>query len=362
MTRRVGRRSRRASARRSRSGELKPAGYVRSAAFAVAMICLFACASTASAQVGMPDPKAMSGVVQPFPDVPAGTVTVRVIRGGFDRNIADQVVEFTVDGKRRTVKTDASGHAEVSGLARGARVLAVTTVDGERLESQEAVVADSGLRVVLVATDPEAAKGAVGPAAPGSVVLGPESRVIAEMQDDRLSIFYILQIVNAAATPVDLGGPLVFDLPREARGASVLEGSSPQATASGPRITVLGPFAPGVTAVEAAFELPYSGGTARIDQTWPAALSQVTVLVQQLGGLSVESAQFSQKQDISDQGQALILGAGPGLAAGQSLTFEISGLPHRPTWPKNLALALAGVLVAAGFWGALTAAPRRSAA
>ena len=41
-------------------------------------------------------------------------------------------------------------------------------------------------------------------------------------------------------------GRIVFDLPREARSATVIEGSSPQATANGPRITITGPFAPGV--------------------------------------------------------------------------------------------------------------------
>ena len=176
---------------------------------------------------------------------------------------------------------------------------------------------------------------AAAAAVKGIVVLGPETRVIAEMQNDQLTIFYLIQIVNSARTPVDIGGPLVFDLPREARGATVMEGSSPQATANGPRITVTGPFAPGVTSVQAAYKLPYSGGTARIEQKMPAAWQQATVIVQQLGGLSLASPQLPSTQDVNDQGQALILGSGPGLAAGQSLTIEISGLPHRAVWPQE---------------------------
>jgi hypothetical protein len=326
-------------------------------------------ATNASAQVAMPDPKAMSGVALPFSEIPVGTITVRVVRGGPDKNIAGQLVEWLVDGKPRSARTDADGRAELSGLARGTRVRAVATVDGERLESEEAVVADSGLRIMLVATDPDAVKRAeedralaAASAVKGIVVLGPESRVIAQMSDDRLHIYYIMQIVNSARTPVDIGGPLVFDLPREARGATVIDGSSPQATANGPRITVTGPFAPGTTSVQAAYELPYSGGTARFEQRWPAALQQLTVLVQQVGGLTIASPQVSAKQDISDEGQPLILGTGPGLAAGQSLSLEISGLPHHQVWPRNLALALAGVIVAAGFWGAFSSAPRRRAA
>ena len=101
---------------------------------------------------------------------------------------------------------------------------------------------------------------------------------------------------------------------------------------------------------------------ARIDQRWPAALQQLTVLVQQVGGLSVTSPQIAAKRDVSDQGQALILATGPGLAAGQSMTLEISGLPHHATWPRTLALSLAGIIAAAGIWGAATANPRRRAA
>ncbi len=325
-------------------------------ALAAALSCV---AIPAFAQVQMPSGKEMSGRVLPVPDVPFGTVTVRVVRGSVDKNISGQVVELLVDGKSRTAKTGADGRASFSGLKKGNKIKAVATVDGERIESQDAEIVESGLRIILVATDPELEKReeedrrlAAGPAVKGTVVLGPESRIIAEMQSDRLSIYYVLQIVNSARTAVDIGGPLIFDLPREARGSTILEESTPKATANGPRITVLGPFPPGVTPVQAAYELPYSGATAHFTQRWPAQLEQLTVMVQQIGGLSIDSPQLSAKRDISDQGQAVILGTGPGLAAGQALSLEISGLPHHPEWPRNLALAMAGVIVAAGLWGA----------
>jgi hypothetical protein len=336
----------------------------------VSVSAIVACAAIlgtpAAAQVQMPNAKEMSGKVLPSPDLPAGTVTVRVARGGVGNYLPGQTVEFTVDGKKRTATTDQNGRVEFSNLRPGAPFKAAVTVDGERLESDDAVVGSTGLRIMLVATDPEAAKReaedaklAAGPAQKGLVVFGPESRVIAEMAKDRLSIYYDLQIVNSARVPVDIGGPLIIDLPREARGSTVLEGSTPQATANGPRITVVGPFAPGVTSVQAAYELPYSGPTASLTQTWPAAMEQTIVMVQQIGGLTVTSPQLTAKQDINDQGQALIIGRGPGLAAGQSLSVEIAGLPHHPSWPRNLALALAGLIMAAGFWGALGPSGRR---
>jgi hypothetical protein len=335
-------------------------------ALVVVAIGVLGFASAARAQV--PDPKAMNGMVLPVPDLPAGTVTVRVIRGNFDKNLAGQTVEFEIDGKRRNVTTNADGRAEVTGLPAGAKRRARATVDGEKLESQEAVVATTGLRIILVATDPEAEKRAAedralatAPPVKGIVVFGPESRIIAEMKNDQLNIYYMMQIVNSARTPVDIGGPLVFNLPREARGATVLDGSTPKATANGPRITVTGPFPPGNTVVEAAYELPYSGPAARFTQVWPAALPQVTVLVPQIGGLKISSPQISSAQEFTNEDQLVILGAGPGLAAGQSLSLEIAGLPHRSPWPRRIALAFAGLIIAAGFIGVYTA-PRRQAA
>jgi hypothetical protein len=164
----------------------------------VIIVVVIACgailATTTAAQVQMPNAKEMSGKVLPVPDLPAGTVTIRVARGGVGNYLPGQTVEFTVDGKKRTAKTDENGRVEFSNLRPGAPFKAVVTVDGERIESDDAVVGSTGLRIMLVATDPEAAKReaenatlAAGPAAKGVVVFGQESRVIAELSKDRLT-------------------------------------------------------------------------------------------------------------------------------------------------------------------------------
>ena len=57
---------------------------------------------------------------------------------------------------------------------------------------------------------------------------------------------------------MDIGGPLVIDLPRGAAGASPLEGSSTQATVGGLAITVTGPFASGITSLQVGFQMPFS--------------------------------------------------------------------------------------------------------
>jgi len=318
------------------------------------------------AQVQMPNPREMSGRPLPATDVPVGTVTVRVIRGGFDKDVPNQPVEFTIDGTSRVVNTDATGRATVSGLRSGTSVTAVATVDGERLESQAFVMGSTGMRVALVATDPEDTARAAedktlasAPAAKGIVVLGPGSRVVVELGEDGLTVFYLVEVLNSARTPVDIGGPLIFELPQGARGTTILPESSPQGSANGPRIIVTGPFAPGATMVEAAYELPYRGPNVTLEQVWPATLQQLSLIVEQHGALDISSPQISGRGMMSSQGKPFISASGPAIQAGQTLTINFSGLPHRSLWPRWVALAVGLSLVSWGLWSAWTAPVRR---
>ena len=92
-----------------------------------------------------------------------------------------------------------------------------------------------GVRVALIAGIAEAAARASArrrkprakePARPGIVIFGGDTRVILEFQDDNLQVFYLLDIVNGARTPIDTGGPLVIELPRAPTGATLMQGSS----------------------------------------------------------------------------------------------------------------------------------------
>ena len=85
----------------------------------------------------MPDPKQMSGIPRPVTDLPAGHVSVRLIRGQLSNNIQGHPVEIVGGTKPMVVNTDENGRAEFSGIAPGTTVKAIANVDGERLESQE---------------------------------------------------------------------------------------------------------------------------------------------------------------------------------------------------------------------------------
>lgn len=324
----------------------------RSAAAAGAVVLLaFALGMTsavpAQAQIAMPNPKEISGVPLPAADVKVGSVTVRLIRGGWDKNIVDQPVEFVIAGKARTVKTDAQGRAEVDGLAAGTVVKASAVVDGEKLVSQDITVGTSGIRVVLVATDPDAVKReaedkklAEGPAVPGTVVLGPNTRIMVEPGDEVVTVFYVLDIVNSARSPVDLGGPFQLDLPQGARGAGMMDGSSPQGKVLGAHLTVVGPFKPGSTEVQVAFELPTGSGTKTIEQAFPVSVPEATVLLQRVSGEDIASPQLVDRRETTNNGTPLVMARVTAIGAGGTLSFDVSGLAHHPRWPRYLALTI----------------------
>jgi hypothetical protein len=314
-----------------------------------------------SAQVAMPDPSLIHGRAIPAADLPTGTVTVRVVREAIGNDIPGQQVSLTVNGQARTATTDGEGRAEFPGLTPGAEVRADATVDGEALMSDAFVVpASGGLRVILVAglktaaarKEQEAAAAAAAPPVKGTVVLGPNSRILMEFRDDVLQVFYVLDIVNNARARVDIGGPLILTLPEGAAGASTLEGSSPNATVAGDVVTVTGPFASGVTSVQIGFRLLYTRSDITVEQTWPVALEQLNVAIEKLRDVSISSPQFSTVGDVTapETGTPFLLASGNAMPAGSTLTMQLANLPVHSRTPVYTALAIAGLMIAGGFW------------
>lgn len=312
---------------------------------------------TRSAAAQMPDPKQMSGVPLPVADLPPGTVTVRVVRGTMTNIITGQRVDL-IGPTPMSAKTNESGRAEFTGLQPGSRVRVATSVGAEQLESQEfAIPSNGGVRIALVATDsttqPQAGSASPAPAQIGTVVLGQQSRFIFEMGDEVVNSFAVLEIVNAASSPVQTAQPVVFELPPDARGLGLLEGSTPQASVVDKRIIVRGPFAPGTTSLQFGYSLPISGGSLAFEQRLPLQLAQVSVMAQKVGGMQLQSPQLAEHRDMPLQGQTFIVGKGPAIPAGQVISFTFTGLPHQPVWPRNLALALALAILGAGVWASI---------
>lgn len=328
-------------------------------AAAVVLVLAVAWLQTATATAAqMPDARQMSGVPLPVGDLSPGTVTVRVVRGTITNVIVGQAVDLTGGSSPMSSTTNESGRAEFSGLVPGTRVKASTTVDGVRLESQEFTVpAQGGIRIALVAADaglptpsgqdqaPQAA------AQTGTVVLGERSRFVIEMGDDALNVFGLFDIVNSAAAPVQPPQPVVFDLPAAALGAGLLEGSTPQAVVAGKQVRVNGPFAPGSTLVQFGYSLPITGSSLTVAQPLPIGLNQVSVMAQKIGAMELHSPQIADHRDMPLQGETFIVAKGPAVAAGSTVSLTFNGLPHHAVWPRNAALALAAIILAAGVWG-----------
>ena len=305
------------------------------------------------AQFQMPDPKEMSGIARPVTDLPAGHVSVRVIRGQLSNNVVGHPVEMHVGGKVQTVKTDENGRAEFSGVTPGTTARAVSVVDGERLESQEFPwPSGGGIRLLLVAA---AAGGKTTSPAPqpiaGNVVFGDQTRVIIEPSEDSLQVYYLLDIQNTARAPVNPASPVILDMPTGALSTTVL-GGAPQAVARGDRVTIMGPFAPGRTSVELAYRMPASDGEATFDQRLPISVPGLAVLMKKSGESALRSPQLPNVQEREFEGERYILAQGPAIAAGSTLTLTVSGLPHHSPLPRWLALGTALVMLGFGFWAA----------
>jgi hypothetical protein len=319
----------------------------------------------------MPDPSAIAGTPLPAPELPNATISVRVVRERMGNNVAGQDVTLLVGGARRTASTDEQGRAQFDGLPPGTVVQATTTVDGEELISQQfSVPGTGGVRVALIAGIATAAAreraaaeaAAKEPARPGVVEFGPESRVVIEIQDDVLTVFYLLEVVNSARTPIDIGGPLQIELPTGVAGASIMQGSSPNARAQGDRVIVTGPFPPGTTVVQAGFSLPQAGAATTIRQRWPAAMAQLFVGVEKIGAIQVSSPQLTDTREMTTQGGAVfIMGTGGRINAGEELVIHLTGIPaHSPT-PRTVALGLAAIIFGLGAWFAFSPSKARAA-
>jgi hypothetical protein len=324
------------------------------------LFCVLMCALDSNAQINMPDPTQIAGMAIPAPELPDGTVSVRLIREQLGNNIAGHPVEVKAGEVRRAAKTDENGRAQITGLPAGASAIAGTVVDGETLLSKPFdVPARGGVRVILIAglarvqarREKEAKEAAESPPTRGIVVFGGDTRVILEFQDDALQVFYLLDIVNTARTRVDPGGPLIIDLPTGVGGATILQGSSPSATARGDRVTITSPFAPGTTSVQIGYRLPHSSTSMTLTQKWPATLEKISVLAEKVGDLKMTSQQFTSQGDMrANDGTPFTWGTGGALPAGGTLAVELAGLPVHTRWPRNAALLLASLLIATGVW------------
>ncbi len=299
----------------------------------------------------MPDPKQMAGIPRPVDDLPNGTVSVRLIRGQLSNNISGHPVELHDGSKVTTVNTDENGRAEFKGLAPGTAVKFSADVDGEHLESKEfPAPGRGGIRLMLVATDPNAKAVPAPPAQTGPVAIGDQTRFVVQPREESAEAFYLLDIANNQSVPVNPPSPFVFDMPDGASGTAIMDGSSPQASVKGLRVTVLGPFAPGHTFVQVATSLPAPDGSIDIVQKLPANLDRLAVIVKKVGDVTLKSPQLNEQREMPADGEMFIAATGGPVTAGLPIQLTVDGIPHHSQAPRRVALTLSALVVAVGAW------------
>jgi hypothetical protein len=113
--------------------------------------------AAATAQAEMGDMRSMLGRPLPSPQLPDGTVNVRVslkmpINGVPDTDVTAVVVAPGGESRKKVVKTNAEGWATFEGLKPGSTFEATATVEGEALKvAKFPIPAKGGVRVMLVA-------------------------------------------------------------------------------------------------------------------------------------------------------------------------------------------------------------------
>jgi hypothetical protein len=134
---------------------------VRTVVLGIGMASIAADLATSSAQA---QPAAALGKPLPAPDLPVGTVSVRIVAGSPSSPVVGTDVTLVVNGTPRVARTDAAGRAQFAGLPAGATAIA-SVVDADKAPhaSEQLTLPDSGGVRVMITTKPWQA-GAAGAA------------------------------------------------------------------------------------------------------------------------------------------------------------------------------------------------------
>lgn len=338
---------------RSRGDAVSPAA--RSRVLVATMCLLLSVAATWA--LAQPDPSQMSGIPRPDPNLPDGVITVRVIRGSFANNVTGQSVELRVGDRGLTEETDVEGRATFTVLSPGERATVATTLDGRVLESQPfSTPGRGGVAVMLVGARVEGGDpvSVLNPTS-GQVSFGPDSRILIELGEENIEVYYLLEVLNVADGPVDPQPAFELSLPAGAQSGTVLQGSSPGTIVDGSQVSVSGAFGSGVTPIRIAYVLPYSGGSLALSQVFPADFDQLLVFVEKWGAMDVASTLLDRRGEMPAEetgGSPLVWGAGRRVGAGEPVLLELNGLPYHSGWPRFIALTLSAFIVALSVWGA----------
>ena len=170
-------------------------------------------------------------------------------------------------------------------------------------------------------------------------MLGEDSRFVFEMGEDGLTVFYVLQILNGASSPVQPAKPVVFELPATARGAAaarrlVAAGEGRGAPPGDCRTVRAGRHA-------GAGRLHDPVRRREHDDRAAAAVRADARGRGRAEGRRDATELAADARAADDAGQRQPLHRRPrrrGRGRNQCCAFAFTGMPHHRTWPRNVAL------------------------
>jgi len=274
-----------------------------------------------------------------------GRIQGRVIdRTAPSHPLPHQVVRLTIvergSSSVRQTRSDAAGAFEFAGLpVGGVRVFVLgTEFHGVRYDSRQvSLSADTPSRSVdLTVYDPSADR---------SVVRATAAFAAVEIAPGAVRVSIVQRFENATDRTVIIPpeDPLVFPLPREAEGVTVLAGWRDPRIENG-RITDAFPIPPGAAQVTYAYGMEVRRPAAALSWALPYGATDVEVLVADVGVRAEGDGLRALGTIVGPQGRFLRLSGGP-VARGGEVVVHLSSLPlaqHR--WPGVVAAGLAVVL------------------
>jgi hypothetical protein len=312
------------------------------------------------------------------PELPTGTVSVRIGRGSLSNNAVGLEVTANVmaaDGKvqKLTTKTGPDGRALFKDLPVGAHFQAQVTVDGQALKTADfPVPSEGGTRLILVSagTGAEAApdEQAMPPGHEGmmqamrgdaphatskertgdvsALRMGPGSRLVLDLREDSLVVMEELVLENTS-DKIFQPGPngLMLPVPDGGKDVEIIPGGVPL-KAEGSSVAVTGGIPPVTSGmpVRARFGMTIAArnrGEIEIRQPVPMGLPTPLLFVPDNLGLTVQAAGLREMPPQTDDAKSVVhIFELPSVPNGGILRFTVTGMPTR----SHTGQAVAGML------------------
>lgn len=111
-----------------------------------------------------------------------------------------------------------------------------------------------------------------------------------------------------------------------------------------------GPIGPGDHGVSGAYQITFSGDEATLRRRVPFSLRGARIIMENVPGLEVTTNVQSERRVRELNGLEFAIWDTAPVPAGGELVLTLRGLPTRPTWPRNLAMAVAIAIVGWMIW------------